>query len=132
MKLCLKNADSVFDGEGERSPEFHEWWEGHQHECQANFEGSSGSMDASGILNIFQRSIESHSMQYVEFLGDGDSKAHKLSMEMSVLKSLNVWATYRSVWVHACVPGKAIRKNTQHNGYAECSDGHLASQQIYQ
>lgn len=74
----------------ERSPEFHEWWEGHQHECQANFEGSSGSMDASGILNIFQRSIESHSMQYVEFLGDGDSKAHKLLAQQAVYGNVSI------------------------------------------
>ncbi|CAB4024276.1 Hypothetical predicted protein [Paramuricea clavata] len=38
--------------------EFEEWWEGHQHNSHANFEGSSGAMDAAGGVAIFQRSIE--------------------------------------------------------------------------
>ena len=29
----------------ERSHAFQEWWEGYQHKCYANFEGSSESMD---------------------------------------------------------------------------------------
>ena len=74
----------------ERSAEFHEWWDGHQHECHANFEGSSGSMDASGILNIFQWSVEGHGMRYVEFLGDGDSKAHKFSVQEAVYGDVDI------------------------------------------
>ena len=31
---------------------FQEWWEGHRNKCHTNFEGSSESMDASGLLNI--------------------------------------------------------------------------------
>lgn len=64
--------------------EFQEWWEGHQHCCQANHYGSSGSMDATGMLSIFQRSEENHSVCYTEFLGDGNSKAHKLIVEQAV------------------------------------------------
>ena len=74
----------------ERSAEFHEWWDGHQHECHANFEGSSGSMDASGILNIFQRSVEGHGLRFVEFLGDGDSKAHKLLVQEAVYGDVDI------------------------------------------
>ena len=33
----------------ERSPEFEEWWEKNQNQCHVNFEGSSGSMDATGL-----------------------------------------------------------------------------------
>jgi hypothetical protein len=58
------------------SEEFEHWWEGHQHNCHANFEGSSGAMDAAGCVRIFERSVEQHSLRYVEFLGDGDSKAY--------------------------------------------------------
>ena len=68
----------------EASPEFQDWWEGHQHECHANFSGSSGAMDGAGLLTIFERSIEKHSARYVEFLGDGDSKAHKKLVEEAV------------------------------------------------
>ena len=32
---------------------FEEWWEGHQHNCHANFEVSSGAMDAAGCVAIF-------------------------------------------------------------------------------
>ena len=43
-----------------------------------NFEGSSGSMDTTGLLNIFQRSIENYGIRYIKFLGDGNNKAHSL------------------------------------------------------
>lgn len=55
----------------EGTQEFHDWWEGHQHLCETNYQGSS----------IFQRSVENYSVCYTEFLGDGDSKAHKLTVE---------------------------------------------------
>lgn len=38
-------------------------------------------MDGAGLLTIFERSIEKHSARYEEFLGDGDSKAHKKLVE---------------------------------------------------
>ena len=68
----------------ERSPEFEEFWEGHQHACHANFAGSSGAMDAAGLVTIFQRSVDKHSARYVEFLGDGDSKAHTRLVQEAV------------------------------------------------
>eukprot|EP00112_Aurelia_sp_Birch-Aquarium-sp1_P015936 Seg357.6 transcript_id=Seg357.6/GoldUCD/mRNA.D3Y31 product="hypothetical protein" protein_id=Seg357.6/GoldUCD/D3Y31 len=68
-RTCLLNSNK------EGTPEFDLWWEGHQHECQANFFGSSGKMDPAGCVAIFSRSIEKHSLRYTEFLGDGDSKA---------------------------------------------------------
>ena len=55
-----------------------------------NFEGFSGSKDATGLLNIFQRSIENHGIRYVEFLGDGDSKAHKLLLQETVHGNVEV------------------------------------------
>lgn len=74
----------------EGTVEFREWWEGHQHRCQANHYGSSGSMDATGMLSIFQRSVENYSVRYTEFLGDGDSKAHKLIVEQAVYGNVEV------------------------------------------
>eukprot|EP00112_Aurelia_sp_Birch-Aquarium-sp1_P014509 Seg314.3 transcript_id=Seg314.3/GoldUCD/mRNA.D3Y31 product="hypothetical protein" protein_id=Seg314.3/GoldUCD/D3Y31 len=59
------------------TPEFDQWWERHKEECHTNFHGSSGKMDPVGCNNIFKRSIDKHSLRYTEFLGDGDSKAHK-------------------------------------------------------
>lgn len=77
-----------------------------QTEYHANFEGSSGSMDATRILNIIQRSIENYGMWYLEFLGDGDSKANKLLLQEAVyanvdVKNLNAEAMCRSIWAHA-------------------------------
>lgn len=68
----------------EGTQEFEDWWEGHQHLCHANHLGSSGSMDASGLLAIFQWSVEQYSLRYTDFLGDGDSKAHKLIVQEAV------------------------------------------------
>ena len=36
------------------------------------------------MLAIFQHSVEQHTMCYTEFLGDSDSKAHKLIVEETV------------------------------------------------
>jgi len=68
----------------EGTEEFRDWWEGHQHRCEANHLGISGSMDATGLLAIYQHSVEDYSLQHTEFLGDGDSKAHKLIVEEEV------------------------------------------------
>lgn len=68
----------------EDSLEFDHWWEGHQHSCNANYFGSSGSMDSAGCVAIFQRSVEKYGMRYLEFLGDGDSKSHSVLVEEAV------------------------------------------------
>lgn len=47
------------------------------HICQANYEGVSGGMESAGALKIFKRSEANRGVQYVEYLGDGDSKAFK-------------------------------------------------------
>ena len=77
-RTCLANKCK------EGTIEFDAWWEGHQHECHANYFGSSGAMEPEGCLNIFQRSVEKHGLRYFEFLGDGDSKAHKQLLEKKV------------------------------------------------
>ncbi|GFS73137.1 uncharacterized protein NPIL_693731, partial [Nephila pilipes] len=45
------------------------------HMCEKNFEGFSGGMESDGILKIFQRSERLNNVRYVNYLGDGDSKA---------------------------------------------------------
>uniref|UniRef100_A0A1B6JDH1 Mutator-like transposase domain-containing protein n=1 Tax=Homalodisca liturata TaxID=320908 RepID=A0A1B6JDH1_9HEMI len=44
--------------------------------CIANFEGSSGAMEVAGAVAIFQRSQALYEARYLEYLGDGDSKAY--------------------------------------------------------
>ena len=43
--------------------------------CNANFTGSSGSMEVAGAKAIFSRSEFLHDAKYKNYLGDGDSKA---------------------------------------------------------
>lgn len=47
-------------------------------------------MDASGLLVIFQRSVEQYTVRYTEFLGDGDSEAHKLIVKEDVYREKQV------------------------------------------
>lgn len=47
-------------------------------------------MDANGLLNIFQRSVEQYGLRYLEFLGDGDSRAHKMLVEEAVYGDVEV------------------------------------------
>ena len=60
----------------EGTDEHTEWWESRKDECHANYVGSSGSMDPTGCLRIFEQSVEKYKVRYMEFLGDGDGKAH--------------------------------------------------------
>ena len=83
-KSCMLNTRK------EGSKEFENWWEIHKHVCEVNFHGSSSAMDPEGCLRIFQRSIDKYGARYVEFLGDGDSKAHKLLLEKEVYGDLMV------------------------------------------
>ncbi|XP_059163145.1 uncharacterized protein LOC131946415 [Physella acuta] len=60
------------------SPEqFLIWKEKHAEECEQNHVGTAGAMEPQGILKIFQRSQEKYGLNYVGYLGDGDSKSYK-------------------------------------------------------
>ena len=56
--------------------EFGEWYDTHQESCRANHDGTSPMMEVECAVRIFQRSIEKHSLRYMEYYGDGDSKAY--------------------------------------------------------
>lgn len=47
------------------------------HKCVKNHAGKSGSMEAEGAKQIFQRSVRERGVRYTKYLGDGDSKAYK-------------------------------------------------------
>ena len=51
-------------------------WKLH-HSCKANHSGSSSSMEPVGATRIFQRSEQTRGLQYVQYLGDGDSASFK-------------------------------------------------------
>jgi hypothetical protein len=48
---------------------------GQNHTCSKNFEGTSGGMECKGAVAIFQRSVATRGVRYVNYLGDGDSKS---------------------------------------------------------
>ena len=54
----------------------------HDDNCYANYSGSSGGMEVSGVTKIFQRSMATDKVRYVNYLGDGDSKSFKVIQEM--------------------------------------------------
>lgn len=45
------------------------------HVCKSNYSGVSGGMELAGVQAIFNRSVTQNGVRYVEYLGDGDSKA---------------------------------------------------------
>lgn len=49
----------------------------HEEECMANYYGSSGGMEVAGVRSIYQRSVKWYNVRYINYLGDGDSKAFK-------------------------------------------------------
>lgn len=56
----------------------------HLDTCTANYSGTSGGMEVSGVKEIFNRSQTLYDARYVKYLGDGDSKAFKTVMSSKV------------------------------------------------
>ena len=50
-------------------------------------------MEQSGVIRIFERSIENNELRYTEYYGDGDTKIH--SAVKDVYEERNVLARYR-------------------------------------
>ena len=48
-----------------------------KHICDINHSGSAGSMESTGAVNLFNRSVKKYNLRYKEYLGDGDSSAFK-------------------------------------------------------
>jgi len=46
-----------------------------KHNCTKNHQGTAGSMETTGMVRIFCRSLEKRGTRYLNYLGDGDSKA---------------------------------------------------------
>ncbi|XP_077489628.1 uncharacterized protein LOC144100613 [Amblyomma americanum] len=57
------------------STEYLEWKANHT-QCQANYTGSAGGMEAVGLYRVFERAERSRGLKYVDFYGVGDSKSH--------------------------------------------------------
>ncbi|CAF1415536.1 unnamed protein product [Adineta steineri] len=45
------------------------------HQCEKNYDKSSGGMESSAVLSMFNRSTSKYGVDYTSYVGDGDSKA---------------------------------------------------------
>ena len=57
--------------EMERPRDYDEWKR--YHNCSINYTGSAGTMEASGVKNIYNRSVDTKKLRYTTYLGDGDN-----------------------------------------------------------
>lgn len=48
----------------------------HTAECIANYSGTSGGMEVSGVVEMFRRSLPRYNIRYKYCLGDGDSQSY--------------------------------------------------------
>ena len=60
---------------GKHSPEFEEWFGNNRSECNRNFDGSAGGMEAAAAEQLWERPVERHGFRYTTIVSDGDAKA---------------------------------------------------------
>jgi hypothetical protein len=59
------------------------------HQCGKNFTESSGNMEASCTLRMFQRSEEKYGVRYIKYVGDGDSKTFSVLTKNQPYQGVN-------------------------------------------
>lgn len=97
------------------------WEKSHKDECLINHSGSSGMMEVVGMIRIFERSEMKHSLKYVGYIGDGDSKT------FNAVKGSSPYGSDTTISKIECVGhiqkrmGTRLRKLKQ-SGF-KCSDG---------
>ena len=57
--------------------EYEDWWQAHKDRCASNYQGTSQSMESSGAIDVWRRSIATHNLAYSTYIGDGDSSSFK-------------------------------------------------------
>ena len=57
-----------------------------KHNCPINHQSSSGAMESTGAVEIFQRSVLKNNLIYNEYLGDGDTSSYKEVFASNVYK----------------------------------------------
>ena len=68
-KPCQQNKITMTEAE------FKRWCENHKSSCSSNYEGSAPVMDVEGAQRMFNRSIANRCVRYMNYFGNGDSKA---------------------------------------------------------
>lgn len=57
-----------------KGKELADWKKSHEKQCVKNHSGSAAMMEVNGMLKIFRRSEEKYKAQYLNYIGDGDTK----------------------------------------------------------
>ena len=57
--------------------EYQDYWASRKDICVANYKGTSQSMESSGAVEVWRRSIDKHNLAYGTYIGDGDSSSFK-------------------------------------------------------
>lgn len=83
-KFCEKctKKESSLKRKKINQEQYNEWLVGHRDECQRNYSGSSGGMEAAGAVVLFGRSLEKK-LRYTVFISDGDSSAYDAVLKMN-------------------------------------------------
>lgn len=81
-KICVqcKQHETALSKKKITEEEYDEWKVNHREQCEINYEGTSGGMEAAAALRMWNRSLE-HNMRYIHFVSDGDSSAFKAVKE---------------------------------------------------
>jgi hypothetical protein len=66
-------------GKRTNDPSYSAWKASHI--CKINHEGSAGSMETTGAVRIFERSLATRGLKYTNMLGDGDSSTYNSIVE---------------------------------------------------
>ena len=79
------------------SPEFLDWWEGHQAVCCINYTGSSNAMEKDGVVKIWERSVEKYKLRYTSMISDADSSTYPN------LRDAAPYGNDHPISIHACI-----------------------------
>ena len=69
-KPCQQNKITMTEAE------FKRWYENHKSSCSSNYEGSPPMIEVEGAQRMFNRSTANRCVRYMNYFGDGDSKAY--------------------------------------------------------
>jgi len=71
VKSSLCDSCKYWEVKKEEEPEAYQiWLDTHDEECTINHEGSSGKMEVDAVIEMFSRSVETHGIKYVKYIGD--------------------------------------------------------------
>lgn len=79
---CVMKSSAM----GKDSIEYAGWLQNHKESgmCEANYSGSSNSMEAAAAVEMWKRSIDLNKLRYTTIISDGDSKTHQQLQMLAV------------------------------------------------